>query len=150
MADIPGAPRHVLSTGMQSATAEVISATAADYQVFSFGWPIKITHVGFIVTTTVAADSTAPVVSFDRRITAGSDTGRVELTTLTIPDTTAAGKCVVKGSLELEVDVGEELVFEHKTQAVDGSSAAGAGHYFIVYELKNLLDTSDAAYVAGT
>lgn len=145
---IPKVDRNFFTT--YPTTAEDLSAVAADYSVlFVTMWPITITHVGFLVTTTIAADTTAPVISLDRRPTFGSDSGRVELTTMTLADTTAANKMVIK-EVGADLNVGEQLVFEHKTQAVDGSSAAGAGHYFILYETKPVLDTSDTNYVAGT
>lgn len=131
-------------------TAEDLSGPAADYRTWIPGFPITIYKLGFVVTTTIAADTTAPVVSFDRRITAGSDTGRVEIGTITVADTVAAGKTVVEDlATPVILGLGEELVFEHKTQAADGSAAAGAGHYFVVYQPLAAIDTSDANYVAA-
>lgn len=68
--------------------------------------PFTITRLLALVT--VIADA-AMTVTVTRRILVGSDTGAVAVGTLTVPDTTAAGKCVYKNITPMDLDVGDEL-----------------------------------------
>jgi len=110
-------------------TAENLAASAAVYDGMLCTRACRISRLMFIVTTLVAADTTAPKVEFNRRPTPGSATGEAKIGDLTIPDETAVGEVVYKDIEPVEFAPGEELSFEHVTQAADASSAAGAGYY---------------------
>ena len=110
-------------------TAEVLSASAAVYGGYLVTKQCKIKRLMFYVTTAVAADTTAPVVEFNRRPTYNNASGEILLGQLTLPDGAAAGKVYYKDISPVVLYPGDELSFEHVTQAVDGSAAAGAGFY---------------------
>ncbi len=110
-------------------TAEALAAAAAVYDGFLCTRGCRVNRLMFVVTTLVAADTTAPVVEFNRRPTPGSATGEVALGTLTIPEGAAVGDVLYKDIDPVEFAPGEELSFEHTVQAADSSSAAGAGYY---------------------
>lgn len=85
-----------------------------------------------VVTTLVASDTAEAVITIKRRPTYGSATGEVSIGTLTIPDTTAAGKVIYKNVSPVEIQPGDQVVFEITTAATDGSSVAGN----VVYGLR--------------
>lgn len=109
-------------------TAVALEATAADVFVFDVDEPFIV--AGFRVKITVATNydtqTAAAVISLDRRITYGSETGRVELGTVTIPDATAAGIQVYSTDFTVtQLDRGDQLVVEVKTAGTGGMSIAG-------------------------
>lgn len=89
--------------------------------------PHIIRAVAVIVTT--ATTVAATVVGIDKRVTAGSDTGRVVLDTITVPVSIAAGKVIYLANLDFEVLPGEEIVID-----TDGGSTAGDGHVVLLVE----------------
>lgn len=112
-------------------TAEVVSAAAAVYGGYLVTKSCRIKRIMFYVTTAIAADVTAPVVEVNRRPTYNSASGEILLGQLTLPDGTAAGAVVYKDIEPVQLFPGDELSFEHVTQGVDGSAAAGAGFYAV-------------------
>jgi len=90
-----------------------------------FPWRCKILAIKGVVETTVAADTTAPVISFLNGSNEGDDT-------LTIPDGTARGAFVSQAVSDANgydyFDVDDQLDLKVKTAAADSSSAAGAAH----------------------
>lgn len=131
-------------------TAENLAAAAADYQELLVLSRVRVTRIMFMVTTLVAADTTAPVVTFTKRPTYNSSTDESTIGTLTIPDTTAVGKVVYKDVDPVILNPGDGLLLDHTTQAADASSAAGAGYYGLEYELcpddaRNLTDMVESA-----
>lgn len=116
-------------------TAENLAASAAVYGGYLVTKPCQITEFKFYVTLAVDADNTAPVVEVNQRPTYNSSSGEVQIASITIPDGTAAGKVMSKiCDPPILLNVGDELSFEHVTQAVDGGTAAGAGFYDVVLE----------------
>ena len=108
-------------------TAEDLTAAGAVYGEFKPARRVKIKRLMFLVTTTVAADTTAPVVEFNKRILPKDATGEVLLGQLTIPDGTAAGTIIYKDIDPVEVGLADSIALEHVTQAADSGVAAGAG-----------------------
>lgn len=139
------AHRGLLTSSMLLLDPEVLTDTAADHVEWAPGMRITVTEFGFIVSTTIAGDTTAPVVSLDHRTVVGGGT-RTEKGVLTLADATAAGSVVQStrpntgqtsatfGMQPFVVEPGESIVFEHKTAAADSGTNAGQGFYFIVYE----------------
>lgn len=121
---------------------ESIDAAAAVHGEFIVAKRCKIKRIMFVVTVLVAADTTAPVVEFNRRPTIGSATGEVLLGQLTIPDGTAVGTVIYKDIDPVTLEVGDSLALEHVTQAADAGIAAGDGYY--AFELE-----PDPEYVAN-
>ncbi|MGI9297765.1 MAG: hypothetical protein ACR2QC_07695 [Gammaproteobacteria bacterium] len=121
-----------------------LSATA-DVLTFTPGVPIDVVRWGLVVTTVIVG---APVIAADKRITAGSDTGRVNAAggTLT-PGTLAAGKGgyieaenFAAGNKPLEINPGEQFILEVTTGAT-----SGAGTVFVEYKQKPFQSGSAAA-----
>mgnify|MGYP003581392445 CR=1 FL=1 len=76
---------------------------------------------GWSLTVTTAVTSADPVtVNIDKRVTAGSDTGRVAdiVGSITLPGGTAAGKCYYKRGFQAKISPGEEIVVECTDAAV--------------------------------
>lgn len=124
---------NVLQTDISGA-ANDLSGAAAPYAEMSFDRRVKVKRLMFLVTTAVAADTTAPVVEFNHRITPKDGTGEVALGTLTIPNGTAAGTVIYKDIDPVSIGPGESISYEHTVQAVDGGGAAGAGYYKVMVD----------------
>src|SRR3990167_27784 len=115
------------------ATADNLAATGDD-RIWDVTQPITVLRVGAVIST--ATVSSAGIVgAFDRRITTGSDTGRVAGLNagadgvLNIPTATAAGKVVYK-DLAVDLVPGDQIVAEVTTAAAGGGAAGGA-QYFV-------------------
>lgn len=123
---------------------DVLTATGDAAATFVCWQPITVLRVGMLVTVAVGGDTAT--VAFDRRITAGSDTGRVDggVTTVVVPASTAAGKIVYK-DVRVDLDAGDEVVPE-----VTEVSAAGSVRYFVEYVNRHEVPANMADLVAGT
>ena len=103
--------------------------TAADVAIFPVPFKCQVYLAGLVVTETCAGTTSTPVVKFDKRVTAGSDTSRTDgtLGALTL-STTAAGKMmydtVARGEAAGILEPGEEVVVQLVTSAT-GTGAAG-------------------------
>lgn len=84
----------------------------------------RLQGVAAVVTTTL--DTAAAVLTITKRVTAGSNTNEVTIDTLTVPNTTAAGKVVYLKDLDTIIEPGEEIEI-----AGDGGSTAGVAHIVI-------------------
>jgi hypothetical protein len=105
------------------ARAQVLTTTG-DKVFWSPGLqPVLLRGWALIVTTAVTAAD--PVtMSVDKRVTAGSDTGRVAdiVGSITLPGGTVAGKVYYKRGFQAKISPGEELVFEVTDAAVAGNA----------------------------
>jgi len=123
----------------QAVTAAVSVATTGDKANLVAVVPINIVRWGFIATVALTG---APVFALDKRITVGSDTGRVNAATSGGDDT--AGGTLTPGTLAagagafrevnqvpgpFKLNPGEEAIFEVTTAA-----GAGSGYFFAEYE----------------
>jgi len=106
-------------------------ATAADIGHWASGLiPHVIRAVALVFTT--AVDATGQV-SFDKRPTVGSDTGRGngDVAVINYTSTTGAqGKVVYKEGLNIEIAPGEEVV----AQVTDATPTAGNAHVILYVE----------------
>lgn len=105
--------------------ADALNA-ATDIQTKTPGRPINITRWGAVVTVVTVGATT---VNLDKRITAGSDTGRIAGTTpLVIPAGAAPGEVyyVDENDGPIEINPGEEAVLE-----VTGAATSGNAVFFI-------------------
>lgn len=109
-----------------------LSGSVADHFVMVVEQPMILHNVQARVTTLVAADMAAPVVSVDYTPVGGS---RTEWGTITfaeadaVGDTRALHEQQTNGTTEsdsIELKAGAILYIEHKTQATDSGTAAGA------------------------
>lgn len=116
-------------------TALAIEAAVGDKSIFNVKEPVTVNRVGIQVTVPINYDTPTAlcVCALDRRIAFGSDTGRVELDTITIPDGTPAGTVIYADFGDTNLDVGDQLVFEVKTQGAGGAGIAGDYEPFFCY-----------------
>jgi hypothetical protein len=136
----------MLSSQWLTNTAEDLSAAAADHGSQLIPMQIRLIEVNFTVTTAVAADTTAPQVIFQK--TDRDGTTDTNICTMTIPDGAAVGNVYYNDLVANNVtvancqfEVGQRLTYNHATQAVDSTAAAGAGHYGAVFvEERNTAD----------
>lgn len=108
--------------------APVAFQTAADKALCRIFSRIRVTRIGVLITTAVTV--TAAVLDFDRRITPASDTGRVSsgVGRITCPVTGSAIGQIVYKNVSVDLNPGDEIVFELVT-----ASTAGGGIPFIEY-----------------
>ena len=96
-------------------TAADLASLAAGYQPF-----VIRAMAAVVIETLGTADAT---VELDERVTAGSDTGRVNHQIMTIPQATAAvGDVFYIDGLNVQIDPGEEAVIE-----TDGGATTTGG-----------------------
>lgn len=128
--------KFVLTSAVADAalgTAIAVEATTGDKFTWTAPAPMVVKEIGIQATVPMNYDtlSTAAVVAFDKRVTYGSDTGRVELGRVTIPDAMPAGKVIAlqiphsAGSEDGEFSTGMQLVCEVVVQGAGGGSIAG-------------------------
>lgn len=111
----------------QSAAA-AIGSTGDKFIVTPSG-PIDIVRWGVLFNAAITNDS--GIVALDKRVTAGSDTGRLDAAggTLTVTGNIVAGKGIyVEPSTPLSIDPGQEAVFEVT------DAAQNVGNVFYWYE----------------
>ena len=91
--------------------------------------PVMVRGIAAVVTTATTAADPA-ILSFDKRINAGSDSGKVVggIGTLTIPGGTAQGRVVYK-LVNVALDASQEVVV-----ALTDAAAAGAAHVLMWVE----------------
>ena len=120
---------------LHTATADLMTEAADAAQIMDVHVPIRVIRVGVLITETVDSTGGSPVVQFDRRVTTGSDTGRgtADVGSVTIPDTTAAGKYVWSDAIKIDLDIGDQVV----PQITTAATTAGECHYSIVYQNRN-------------
>lgn len=107
-------------------TAKVTTATGASVHSVAVLDQLKVDRIGAIVSTAIANDLVAAVMTVYRRVTFGSDVGRVAIGTLTFPDGTAVGKVLYKDVSPVVCYPGEQIIFEVSTAGTDSGVAAGA------------------------
>ena len=124
---------------------------AADVGRFVIPFRCQVLLAGVVVTEVCAGSSTTPVVDFDLRPTAGSDTNRgaADIAHLVL-STTAAGKVMYdEVAVGTELEPGEEVIVQLTTAATGGSPT---GHFmpFLLVEYlpetkANLSDMTETA-----
>lgn len=130
-----------LATGISDVLGADMDQTAADLGLFVIPFKCEVLEAGLAITETCAGGSTTPVVDFDSRPTAGSDSSRgaADIAHLVL-GTTAAGKVVYdlagKGTI---LYPGQEVVVQLATQAT-GTSAGGHGRPYLL--VKQIPETS--------
>jgi len=106
-----------------SGTAGIATNSTGDKWIFPVPFKANVMRFGLVVQGS-SANATAAVVALDHRVTAGSDTGRVEL--LVISKTASVsqqGKFLYQDpATSIAVDEGDELVVEVTT--ADGAANA--------------------------
>jgi len=131
-------------------TGENLAAAAAVYGEYYVTKPCSVSELRFIVTTTIDATTTAPVIEINRRPTPGSSSGEVQICSMTIPNGTAAGKVVCERFAPVQLNVGDTLAFEHVTQAAGSGTAAGVGFYDVLLDIDDESDGNQSDLIIGT
>jgi hypothetical protein len=139
----------VVPLGTTPLGVETVSAAVAVHGEFMVLRRCKIKRIMFIVTVAVAANSTAPVVTFRKRPTPNSSSGQSTIGTLTLPDLTGIGKVLYKDVTPISLAVGDSICLDHTTQAVDGSAAAGAGYYAFELEFDPEVPANESDMIAS-
>ncbi len=127
-------------------TASIIEAATGDIMTWTAFHPMQVSRVGVLVTVTIDYDNVAPtpcVVAFDRRVTYGSDTGRVEMGRVTIPQATKSGTVIYvdipngDGNDTGEVIAGGQVVAEIVVAGL-GTTEVGDFQPFICWQPMSL------------
>lgn len=136
---------------MQSQLSEQVSAaldvdTTGDKATFTFIGPAKIVAIKCVVTSTDAGGGT---VAFDRRVTAGSDTGRgaADIGEITIPAANSQGAVlyVDLNDSDITVNAGDQIVVEVTADPGTGPAFVAGVEYIKIDEtLVNQTDASAA------
>lgn len=115
-------------------SVDALDATGDAADTFKVTVPITVVAVGVIAT--VACTGTNAVVKFDKRPTAGSDTGRGDgdVGVVTLPDP-VAGAVTKNNITPQDFDPGDEIVPQVTTAAT-----AGDGCHFIHYRQRHEVD----------
>jgi len=121
-------------------TPTAYTAAAADLYVFTARQPLVVVAFGLEVTTVVNVDAVAQVLSLDHRVTHNSNVGRVELATITLVDGWTDGSIKLNRFNGIDIDPGEQLVIECKTQGTSGGAAAGATIPFVCVFVRPEID----------
>jgi hypothetical protein len=101
-----------------SATAGLAIATTGDKAVLPVPFKCELVQFAVVITD---ANANAAVVALDQRVTAGSDTGRVEVAEVSKPAENGQGKMYYqKPTSRVVLDEGDEVVVEVKTAAASG------------------------------
>lgn len=109
-------------------TPIALTAAAVDQFVFTILEPVTVAIFRLLITTLINYDTLtqAAIVALDHRITYASETGRVELGTITIPDAAPAGEQIYTVITPTDLERGDQLVVEVTQAGTGGASIAGA------------------------
>jgi hypothetical protein len=149
--DIPIALPYADYIDYDDALGLDMDQAAGDLGFFIVPFQCQVVLAGAVVTETCAGGTTTPVVAFDKRPTAGSDTSRgaADIGNFVL-STTAAGKVMYdKVAVGTVLAPGDEIVVELVTAAT-GTSKAGHIRPFLLVEylpetLANLADMVETA-----
>ena len=111
------------------ATAIAVEAATGDLSVWTAFHPMQVSRVGVLITVTIDYDTTTVrcEVAFDRRVTYGSDTGRVEMARVTIPNGTKSGTVIYMDVPNGPDNDNGEVLAGGQVVAEIVTSGAGAG-----------------------
>lgn len=110
---------------------------AADMGTFQVPFKCEVQEAGCIVTETCAGATTTPVLDFDLRPTAGSDTSRgaADIAHLVLA-TTAAGKVMYdKAAQGTILEPGQEVAIQLTTAATGDGKAGHGKPYLLVKQI---------------
>jgi len=149
--DLPIALPCALYSGYADAQGIDMDGATGDKAFFQIPFRCQVVLAGVVVTEVCAGSSTTPVVKFDLRPTAGSDTDRGDgdIANLVL-STTAAGKVMYDEDAVGDVlEPGEEVVVELATAAVGGSPTGHVRPFLLVeYLPETLANLSDMVETA--
>lgn len=124
----------------------LLSGVTDNLRLFRIFGPIATRKVGFLITT--ATTVTAPVVDWDRRITNGSDTGRIDkgVAVMTFPAVAlgVVGTVIYKNAF-VDLNAGDEVTVQVTTAAT-----AGAGIPFLEFIARDEVPANQSDMIAAT
>lgn len=133
-------------TSVTLATAASIASAANVGAAVPFAVRTLIRRV--VVTITTDTTVASSVITLYRRITAGSDTGRVAIGTVTVPVASAGNAYVLQviNDSDRKIGLGEEII-----AASDGGATAGAANITALVEpsWESALTDTDATVVTS-
>jgi hypothetical protein len=106
-------------------TAVSLTAAAGVYGSYTVHYPVMLRRFSLAISTAVS-DLTSSIVSLSKVSVANVTT---EVTTITVPNGTAAGKVMVKDFTPVKVGIGDKIELKRKTQGGLGGTPAGAGFF---------------------
>lgn len=109
--------------GTTFSTAQNLTSAATVWGSLIAHYPIMVQRMSFRISTAIS-DLTSSVVEM-QKVTVGSVT--TSITTITVPNSTAAGKVMYKDCTPVKIGIGDKLQFKLKTQGGLGGTPAGAG-----------------------
>jgi len=111
----------------------ITEATAGDKIVFTALEPCVVMGFRLLIAVTIAYDTPTAIaqISLDKRVTFGSDSGRVELAVIVLPDGIVGGKVLYKNITPVKMLPGQQLVVEVKVAGV-GTTSSGSFKPFVV------------------
>lgn len=112
-------------SGTAFTTAQSLTAAANVAGSAIAHYPMMVQRMMFRVSTAVN-DLTSSIVEM-QKVTLGSVTSSI--TTITVPNGTAAGKVMIKDCSPVKIGIGDKLQFKLKTQGALGGTPAGAGFF---------------------
>ena len=133
--DLPIALPMMQAVGYADTAGVDCDQAPADILFFIVPFKCIVLLAGLLVTEACAGATTTPVMKFDRRITAGSDTGRGDGDIANfVLGTTAAGKILYdKAAVGTVLMPGDEVVAELTVRAT-GTGAAGHVRPFLLVQ----------------
>lgn len=117
-------------------TADDLGATGDSAEVFNVVAPCTAYAIGCLITTDFVVGASAQL-SFDRRITTGSDTGRLTgtaglgLISGTANATYTAGKVLINRITPVDLNPGDQIIIN-----VVDAGTSGAGRHFVLYRMR--------------
>lgn len=126
-------------------TAQSLTAAAGVYGSYVAHYPIMVQRYMFQISA-ASSDLTSSVVEM-QKVTVGGVTSSI--TTITVPNSTATGKVLVKDCTPVKIGIGEKLQFKLKTQGGLGGTPAGAGFHGFLASLQPEDYTNETNAVAS-
>lgn len=112
-------------------TAKVITATGVSVHSIAVMRQMKVARLLAVVSTAIASNLVAAILSVKYRPIFGSSAGEVVIGTLKFPDLTAVGIVLYKEVSPYDCLPGGQIVFEVTTAGTDSVAAAGAVIAFV-------------------
>ena len=123
------------------ATKLAVEQAVANLSIWTAFHPMQVQRIGVLITDTINYDTPTALaqIAFHRRVLYGSDTGRVEMGRVTIPNSTKAGTVIYldipngQDNDNGEVIAGGQVVSAVAVAGTGGGGIAGDFHPFVCW-----------------
>ena len=111
----------------------ITEATSGDKIVFTALEPMIVMGFRLLIMATINYDTPTAIanIALDKRVAFGSDTNRVELAVIILPDGIVAGKVLYKNITPVKLLPGQQLVVKVKVAGV-GTTSSGSFKPFVI------------------